>query len=176
MKKGFTLIELLVVVIIIGILAAIALSQYEKAVEKSKTGQAVVMLKSLYQAAIEYQMANGTWPSFFSDLSVSPPWTGKTNWYESSLTKDVLSNKDWSLQLTTNPPSHTGINIGRLNGTYKGGGFAIWFQHDNNHIPRETLLCAEKKADITVAGDFCQMLMQSGDLIYDGSVLRLYDF
>ena len=174
-KGAFTLIELLVVVLIIGILAAIAVPQYQKAVERTKATEAITMLKSVYQAAKAYELENGDWPTTFADLSVSVPWTGTTKWFEGGVT-DVLSDKNWSLQINNYSTQEKGVNIGQISGKYTGGGFVIWNKYSySSKMLLHTILCAEVTAKITTPGAYCKKIMRSGEeLMVGGVTLRYY--
>ena len=147
--RGFTLIELLVVVLIIGILAAIAVPQYQKAVEKSRNIEAITILKTIDTAMQEYYLANSTWPTSFDELSVSVPnWTGSTPWLGGGYAalEDVVSNDIWSLQLVyDNTGKRTQLQIGRISGKYAGSGFGIDYipPYGDTTIPLNTILCIE---------------------------------
>ena len=72
-QRAFTLIELLVVVLIIGILAAVAVPQYQKAVWKSKFATIKGLTKSIAEAEETYRLANGEYTVDIDALSIDMP-------------------------------------------------------------------------------------------------------
>ena len=171
---GFTLIELLVVVLIIGILASVAMPQYNKAVEKSRATQALAILKSLYAAQETYYMANGSYATSFDELDLIVPWTGTTKWF--TLGHDTRANENWSLQIYNDGMGNCAIYLGRISGEYKGTGFTIGLS-GNNGQDNGVLFCGERKSiGISYekeAGCYCVQIF-GGTKVFEDPGLRRY--
>nr|WP_180113006.1 pilin [Acinetobacter sp. YH12073] len=73
MQKGFTLIELMIVVAIIGILAAIAIPQYQNYVARSNVAAAVSTLSANKTGLEEYVMEYGEFPDGTTPKVVGKP-------------------------------------------------------------------------------------------------------
>ncbi|TAM43684.1 prepilin-type N-terminal cleavage/methylation domain-containing protein [bacterium] len=81
MRRGFTLIEIIIVIIIIGILAAVGISQYSAVVEKARWAEAKMVLGTLRSAQIAVYLENGAYVAAISDLGVDAPTTCQSSYY-----------------------------------------------------------------------------------------------
>lgn len=69
-QAGFTLIELMIVVAIIGILAAVAIPQFMRYLDKARSGEFAVNLKSMSDLAIAYYNTERT---VIGEITPEPP-------------------------------------------------------------------------------------------------------
>ena len=165
-NNAFTLIELLVVVLIIGILAAVAVPQYQKAVEKSKAAQALTLLRSMYQAGQAHLLASGQWPSSVADIDIEIP--AELNDWEIVFYASDLSS--------VSRGANNGIQMTRKQGPYAGASFAIYQDRDTlykDKLEMERIMCIEQtRNDRPIrftknSGDYCQKIMQGTFLSND---------
>lgn len=97
-KNGFSLIETLVVVLIIGILTAVALPQYQKAVAKSRAAKAVSLLKDILTAQQIYHTTYNRYATDLSELDIQVSFpTGF----------EIIVQEDYRLIVQSSEPYYT---------------------------------------------------------------------
>jgi prepilin-type N-terminal cleavage/methylation domain-containing protein len=160
---GFTLIELLVVVLIIGILAAVALPQYQKAVWKSRNTQLKMIAASVAQAMDAYHMANGVWPGNFDELDIDLPLSAgtKTCGYSTQGTDAVRKGNGFEVLITSSGLQTEGnITAVWTEGPYQCDGF-FWSSGDKKIYCRQ----------ISSSGNFCTQIEQKKTLLPNATYL-----
>ena len=127
---GFTLIELLVVVLIIGILAGVALPQYQTAVDKAQYGKIIPMTKALKDATEVYYMANGTYEFKIGDIDISGP-SGCSFPAGDNI---VLCNDSW-YDILNYASNVVGFMGGRYQAKTEQNAYRIWLDHNTSGKP-----------------------------------------
>ena len=154
-NKGFTLIEMLVVVLMVGILAGIALPQYNRAVEKSKVAQALITLKYMRDKGKEFMATHDNYQDFITNNEMGIELPG--DWDCDILDEaEICCSQDWCF--VNNAVDYGNINPGgepsfpialRLKNGATVDNVEYWYQLEYDYDG--LLYCCE-------SDDYCKMV------------------
>ena len=166
-NHAFTLIELLVAILIIGILAAIAVQQYKKAVIKSKAAHMQSLLNEVVRASDRYYLQNGEYPKTFEDLDIEIelPSLNYKPCFTDLGAASIKQSGDFAIAIHSGTPTFS-INVIAayfITGKYKCRGFAhVQKWKDEPH--KDVTCCMEARSNLDCGNDcekgiFCQDIM-----------------
>ena len=173
-KQAFTLIELLVVVLIIGILAAVALPQYQKAVWKSRAAQLYTLVKALSTAQEAYFMTNGEYATRFDELDLAfENLASKTSIETPAVRSDDAIRGTDDMELIVNNGGSFVWSRGQFRQEpYLAAG--ITFVHKGDAELIGNMYCTEAIAKVSPAGKFCKNVMGSSATPVTSRSVRFY--
>ncbi len=126
-KAGFTLIELLVVVLIIGILAAIAVSQYQKVVEKSRWMEGLNLARAIHEAQQLYKLEHGSFATRLNQLDLKLPASLPVKPNTCNFDPGTWYSEDWIVRMGVFAQSNSNaeVTLLRNGGKYNCYGFTV---------------------------------------------------
>ena len=167
---GFTLIELLVVVLIIGILAAMALPQYFKAVERSRMAEAVTLMNSITQAQRRKFMQTNQYAGRFEGLDVAPKGAKGQQYYTKGDPVTGAGGNGFEIFLAMSDFTASGVLASRMvDGDRHSDSLQYQYSLNRDYQSDNTTCWGNNQAGRELCADFCGIDTPVGTCCNDGT-------